>query len=300
MKKIVFLFTLVVVTGVSFGQKIPASIVLQPSDTIANDYDSASVSLAALGTGITYRWSKNGISVVGATNSLYRFKALYGNNDSFYCIVTADTGSPDTSNTAHLTVLPIAAVVTVQPKDTTGNDYDSASFSVTATGTGTLKYQWKKNSTTISGATSSTYRFLCVYANSGDKFVCGVLSATGDSAFSDTGHLTVSAIAPVITVQPQSTRSKIGNTETFSITAHGTGAQTYQWRLNGNPISLATSASYSTPVYDYTYNGRLYSCVVTNSTGSTTSSNAVLTVVLRPNATGLNGMSHGAFIASWR
>ncbi|PID59209.1 MAG: hypothetical protein CR986_06950 [Ignavibacteriae bacterium] len=48
-------------------------------------------------------------------------------------------------------------VITGQPTNQNINVGSSATFSITATGTGTLTYQWYKNSMEITGATSSTY-----------------------------------------------------------------------------------------------------------------------------------------------
>src|SRR6267378_1144090 len=47
--------------------------------------------------------------------------------------------------------------ITVQPQSKTVTAPATAMFSVTATGTPPLSYQWKKNGAVISGATSSTY-----------------------------------------------------------------------------------------------------------------------------------------------
>ena len=51
---------------------------------------------------------------------------------------------------------PVVPTVT-QPGSVTVPLGETATFSVTATGTGTMTYQWYKNGVAISGATSSTY-----------------------------------------------------------------------------------------------------------------------------------------------
>lgn len=53
---------------------------------------------------------------------------------------------------------PVAAPnIVTQPQSATVKAGQSATFSVTATGAGTLSYQWSENGTAISGATSSSY-----------------------------------------------------------------------------------------------------------------------------------------------
>lgn len=86
------------------------------------------------------------------------------------------------------------------------------------------------------------------------------------------------AQAPVIQIQPLSTTVAAGQTATFTVTATGSPAPTYQWSRNGTAIAGATAASYTTPVTVATDNGALFSVVVTNSSGSETSNNATLTV----------------------
>ncbi|MBN1127683.1 MAG: immunoglobulin domain-containing protein [Chitinispirillaceae bacterium] len=83
---------------------------------------------------------------------------------------------------------------------------------------------------------------------------------------------------PSITTQPASLSVSEGQSATFSIVATGNPAPTYQWRRNGSNISGATSTSYTIASAAMTDSGAAFSCVVSNSGGSVTSNNAVLTV----------------------
>ncbi len=91
-----------------------------------------------------------------------------------------------------------------------------------------------------------------------------------------------SSSAPAITTQPSNASVPLGQNVTFSVTASGTNPLSYQWRKNGTNISGANAASYTKTNVQYSDAGQ-YSCVVTNSLGSATSNNAVLTVTA-PNA----------------
>ena len=88
-------------------------------------------------------------------------------------------------------------------------------------------------------------------------------------------------IAPTVT-QPASVTIPVGQTATFSVTATGTGAMTYQWFKNGAPISGATSSTYTTPASVASDTGSVFTVIVTNSAGSATSGPATLTVLLPP------------------
>ncbi|MGB2668919.1 MAG: hypothetical protein WAK48_33360 [Candidatus Acidiferrum sp.] len=88
-------------------------------------------------------------------------------------------------------------------------------------------------------------------------------------------------VAPTIT-QPASITIPVGQTATFSVTATGTGAMTYQWFKNGVAISGATSSTYTTPATVAGDTGSAFTVTVTNSAGSATSGPATLTVLLPP------------------
>jgi len=82
---------------------------------------------------------------------------------------------------------------------------------------------------------------------------------------------------PVITSQPSSISVATDQPVKFTVVAAGGGTLNYQWRRNGNDISGATSNSYQF-TSSSSDNGAVFSCVVSNTSGSVTSSSATLTV----------------------
>ena len=99
------------------------------------------------------------------------------------------------------------------------------------------------------------------------------------------GHGTVFRLLlrPVITVQPQSQTNNAGATVTFLVSATSLTPMGYQWQkngtnlVNGGNISGATTNTLTiTSISDS--DAANYSVIVSNSYGSVTSSNAVLTV----------------------
>ena len=82
-------------------------------------------------------------------------------------------------------------------------------------------------------------------------------------------------IAPSFTVQPVSQVVGAGQSVTFSATAEGYPAPTYQWRLNGVNISGATSATLEIPSTSITDIG-LYDVVIANAMN--TNSSAVVSL----------------------
>jgi hypothetical protein len=90
--------------------------------------------------------------------------------------------------------------------------------------------------------------------------------------------LASSSLSPIITNQPVSVTTNVGNNVTFSVTNGGTAPLSYQWYFNTNTaLASQTNASATLASVQLT-NAGTYSVVITNSTGSVTSSFALLTV----------------------
>jgi hypothetical protein len=262
---------------------VAPSITTQPSSATKTEGQTATFSVTASGTApLTYQWRKNGVDIGGATSASYTTPAtvLADSGASFTCVVTNGVGSA-TSNAAVLTVNPAPPVITTQPSAQTVNVGQTATFSVAATGSAPLSYQWKKNGANIAGATASSYTTpAATLADDGASYVCVVSNAAG-TVTSSTAVLSVQA-PPVITVNPVDQTVAAGATATFTVTATGSPTLYYQWNRNGSPIVGGTAASYTTPATTVAYDGSVYTCDVSNTYGSATSSGATLTVQAPP------------------
>jgi hypothetical protein len=111
-----------------------------------------------------------------------------------------DQNNP-TSSTNNTPPPPPAAVapsITAQPADQSVTSGQSASFSVTATGTAPLTYQWQRNAVTITGATNNSYALSSTaVADSGAKFSVVVSNSAG-SVTSSAATLTVTAAGKLV------------------------------------------------------------------------------------------------------
>jgi len=186
-------------------------------------------------------------------------------------MVTANgTGSPAA----------VAPTITTQPTGQTVTVGQTATFTVVATGTSPLSYQWVKNGANLAGATSASYTTpATATSDSGAKFDVVVSNSAG-TVTSAMATLTVNAaaVAPTITTQPASQTVTAGQTANFAVVATGTAPLSYQWSRNGAAISGATSSTYTTPVTTSSDSGAQFTVVVSNSAGSATSAAAMLTV----------------------
>ena len=260
---------------------VAPTISTHPAASSVTEGQTASFSVTATGTApLIYQWQKNDTDINGATSSTYTTPATaIGDNGALYSVVVINGTGFVTSNKATLTVTAaaVAPAITAQPANQSVTEGQTATFSVTASGTAPLGYQWKKGDTDISGANASTYTTnATAIGDSGAVFTVVVTNSAG-SVTSSSATLTVSAVPPTISTQPTAQTITAGDMATFSVTATGT-SPSYQWKKGGTVIPGATFSSYTTPAMSYAGNGAEYSVVVSNSAGTVTSSTATLTV----------------------
>ena len=264
--------------GVS-ATAVKAAIESQPANLSVVVGETAKFSVTATGTSLSYQWKKNGTDISGATSIPYTIAATTMADGGAYSVVVTNSLGTVTSNDATLTVTATAEkpAITTQPAAQTVTEGESATFSVTASGTAPFTYQWKKNDTVIEGVTTSSHTTdATAIGDSGAVFTVVVTNSVG-SVTSSGAALTVNVPA-TITVQPAALAIDAGATATFTVTATGTGTLSYQWKRNGINIPNAISNNYTTAAMSTAGSGVDYSVVVSNSIGAVTSSNARLTV----------------------
>ena len=291
------------VTGLSFGPasaytNLAAIVRLNDTGTIDARNGSTYTAVASIpySAGTTYHFildvnavahTYNAYVMIGSVQttigSNLAFRSEQATTSSLNNIAAMSSeGSYSVCNVA-LSPSPAAAVapsITSQPVSQSLNAGQTATFSVVATGTAPMTYQWNKNGAAISGATSSTYTTPAeTTADNNAQFTVAV-SNTAGSATSNAAVLTVTnpAVAPAITTQPASQTVIAGKTASFAVAATGTAPLTYQWSKNGAAISGATSSTYTTPAETTADNNAQFTVAVSNSAGSATSNAAVLTV----------------------
>jgi len=198
----------IVLSGTGTGQATPPptptavapAISSQPASAKVIAGQTATFNVAATGTSpMTYLWKKNGAAISGATASTYTTPAetTADNNAQFTAEVSNTVGNATTA-TAVLTVTSstsstVAPAITTQPASQTVIAGKPASFTVAATGTAPMTYQWSKNGTAVSGATSSSYTTPAeTIADNNAQFTVAVTNTAG-SATSNAAVLTVSA-----------------------------------------------------------------------------------------------------------
>src|SRR6266404_4303187 len=137
------------------------SITAQPASQTVTAGQTATFSVAATGTApLTYQWNKNNVAISGANSSAYTTAATTSSdNGAQFTVTVSNAAGTITSNPATLTVN-VPQSITTQPASQTVMAGQPATFSVSVSGTAPLSYQWQKNGTVLSGATSSAYTTL--------------------------------------------------------------------------------------------------------------------------------------------
>ncbi len=203
--------------------------------------------------------------------------------------ITASYGSLNRTATLTVNPPPVAPSITTQPASQSVKTGQTATFSVTASGTAPLSYQWQKNGVAIGGATSASYTTpATTAADNGVQFIVVVTNSVG-SATSKPATLTVTDPPPPIptvaslTLNPTSvvggTQSSSG-TVTLSAPAPAGGAQVL---LSSNNGAARVPASVTVPAgaisATFTVNTSVV-LVATSATISATYNNTTRTATL--------------------
>jgi hypothetical protein len=177
---------------------LPASIQTQPASLTVIEPAPATFTVVAAGsTPLTYQWRKNGVDLPGATSaSLTLDPSRLSDAGTYNVRVDNAANQPVVSSGAVLTVTPAPAgppQILQQPANVTVTAPTAATFRVVATGTLPLTYQWKKDGSTLAGATSSTLTLSPTSPADNGAYTVLVSNSLPPSVLSQAATLTVTA-----------------------------------------------------------------------------------------------------------
>ncbi|MBM3843690.1 MAG: immunoglobulin domain-containing protein, partial [Verrucomicrobia bacterium] len=153
-------------------------------------------------------------------------------------------------------------VITRQPSGTNVTAGQSVSFSVEASGSPVLTYQWRRDGLALAGASAATLNLSAVSAAFAGSYDV-VVANPGGSVTSSSAALVVTAavVAPSIVVQPVSLAVAPGVSASFSVSANGSAPLAYEWRKDGAVVAGGTNATLFLPAV-YSPSAGVYSVVV--------------------------------------
>ncbi|TXH22798.1 MAG: hypothetical protein E6Q99_08740, partial [Elusimicrobia bacterium] len=230
-----------------------------------------SVSLyATWSNGSSFVWYRNGAAITGSTFS----NTITVSEGGSYTVVRTVNGCSSTSPAVSVTVTGSTALsVTANGPTTfcTGSSVVLSSSTVSG-----ASYQWRRNNTNISGATSSNYT-----ATQSGSYT--VVRTVGGSA------TTSSAVAVTVNPLPVLTMSASPTNATVSVSASGaTSPYTYLW--NTTPAQTTATAT-------VTASGT-YTVSVTAATGCRSTGSVSITLPTQVNCTGIRAESQGTWGAT--
>lgn len=244
-------------TATSASKKIGRAFTVSPTPTITGTIavgktvTATHAAWAPAPVSVTYQWYRGATPISGATAATYRIVAA--DEGKALTVRTKGTKSGYTTVTvtsAARTVpreLSVPSMVALSGTPTVGSTL-TASPGTWGPSPVTLKYQWLRNGSTISGATSRTYEL--ARTDAGTEISVRV---TG----SKSGYRTVSRTSATIdakwgfTSSPTPTVSgsvAAGRTLTASVGTWSPAPKlAYQWRVDGEEVSGATKSSWRVP-----------------------------------------------------
>ncbi len=247
------------------------------SETVVVGGD-ASFRVLASGVGaLEYQWQKDGIDVPGATQSTLGLANVQPGDAGSYRVRVSEAGSVAAvfSEAAMLTVLTSATpvVITQAPQPLSVVAGQQAVFTVEATGTAPLTYQWHKDGDAIAGATSPTLTIASTTVSDAGNYRVVVRNPAG--AVTSAAVALEVHIAPQIVASPQAADSYVGGTAIFFVEATGTGLA-YAWSKDGAPVGGDSAYLHFENLS--AADAGAYTVTVSNPLGSVTSASATLTL----------------------
>jgi len=266
-------------------------IASQPSDKTVCEGSSASFSISANGTSLSYQWQEyNGSSwsnISGAANSSYSISSASIPQDGYLyrCRVSGTCGTVNSSS-ATLSVNENTGIVS-QPSYKEACEGSNATFSVNAEGSG-LSYQWWKddgNGWSQTGTDQPSYtESNASYSDNDNQYYVVVIGTCGEET-SNTASLTVHQITE-ITNQTLEQEVCEGSDAVFSVETNGPNM--YHWQKSPDGIIWedqtegVSGNTFTASAVSALLNGYQYRCIANSGCGTDTSNAAELTVFQAP------------------
>jgi hypothetical protein len=202
----------------------------------------ATLSVTASGTApLYYQWRRRGSILEGATNSMLLLDNVRPSDRGEYDVLVYNSVGSTVSSQAVINVL-IPARILQHPASilsnrgstnfaTWGQTFSNFTFSVGASSSSPLRYQWRFNGVDIFGATNST---LVISNASLDDVGSYHAVVTDNIGTIESAPATLTIYIPVIFMQsPSSVTAVQGDMVHFIVNAAGTDPIGYRWRRSG-------------------------------------------------------------------
>ena len=179
----------------------PPVITAQPQSQGIATGNSVTFSVGVTGTApLSYQWLFNGTNISGATTNPLTLANVQLTNAGNYSVIITNIAGSVTSSVAVLTVSNAPPAISTQPQSQSVLAGQTATFSVTASGTLPLNYQWRLGGTNLSGATTNPFVLANVQPTNAGNYSVVITNVAG-SVTSSVAALTILVTNPVAFVQ---------------------------------------------------------------------------------------------------
>jgi hypothetical protein len=271
-------YTLTCVQTITVNDTVPPTIDCPPDLTVYTSPGATNATNVSLGTPVT----ADNCGVAGVTNdaptsfpvgtTAVTWTVTDGCSNSATCVQQV---------TVNATLAPPS--ITDPPQSTQVQCGSNATFTVVATGSEPLAYQWFLNDVPITDATNTTLEIpAATFADAG-AYVVTVTNVAGAVTSAPVTLTVVDTNLPVIVTQPESRTNLVGTTASFTVAATSCSPLSYQWYHGANPLTDETNATLTLPGVQLA-DGGSYTVEVSNAAGTVPSAAAILTVNRPPAA----------------
>ncbi len=268
------------------GGGVAPVITSQPGSQLAVFGTDVTLSATATGTDpLHFQWRYNGLNLSGATNSALVLTNFQSAQVGPYSVFVFNSGGFAQGTNFSLSGR-VQLLITMQPVDRNALAGTTTTFEVAAVGTGTVRYQWRKDGVNLVGSTNAALTIANVQLANQGAYTC-LISDDVESVLSNPATLTIIA-RPVYTLHPIAQTVVEGGTVSFSTAATGTAPMSFRWRTNGQtyvPVNGFIVADPTNSILIITnvapnFSGLSFSVVITNLAGSASGLRAALLTVL--------------------
>jgi hypothetical protein len=219
---------------------------MNPGNRAVVRSQSAILAVGASGTvPLQYQWQFNNSTLAGATNASLLLTNVQPAHAGNYRATVFNPAGAVTSAVGVLTVL-LPPRILVQPTNRLAGPGSNATFSVAATGTGALAYQWRFNGAVLSGATNSGHFVANVQSSNAGEYTVEVTDSIG-SVLSATATLYLT-VPTTFLQHPLSQSVVVGGRVTLSVIVSGSPLPFgFNWRRGS--VALFSNSVHSTTGY---------------------------------------------------
>jgi Concanavalin A-like lectin/glucanases superfamily/Immunoglobulin I-set domain/Cohesin domain len=211
----------------------PPMIIKEPGDLAAYLGLSATLAVAAAGSPpLSYQWMFGGQELTNATNASLVLNSVTASQAGDYAVVIRNAYGSVTSATAHVTVSLQPPYIVTHPQNVTVMVGQDAVFSILASGSPPLSYQWLFKGVPLDGATSSR---LLLSKVSFDQAGAYSVVVTNDAGSVTSSNATLRVNFPPASIRVVSTSGQSGHTLVVPISVVA----------NGNENALAFSLNFN-------------------------------------------------------